>query len=68
MFTVGGGIHCGLGAPLARLEAQLAFPVLLSRYPDLRLVDGAQRRDSLTLRGYDEAERRPCRYVSRDTW
>ena len=52
MLTFGGGIHYCLGAPLARLEAQLAFPALLTRYPNLQLFDGAQRRDSLTLRGY----------------
>jgi cytochrome P450 len=51
-LSFGGGIHYCLGAPLARLEAQLAFPALLTRYPDLQLADGAQRRDSLTLRGY----------------
>jgi len=47
----GGGIRYCLGAPLARLEAQLAFPALLTRYPNLQTSDGAQRRDSLTLRG-----------------
>ena len=51
-LSFGGGIHYCLGAPLARLEAQLAFPALLTRYPNLQLSDGAQRRDSLTLRGY----------------
>ena len=39
-----GGIRYCLGAPLARLEAQLAFPALLNRYPDLQLTGGAQRR------------------------
>ena len=51
-MSFGGGAHYCLGAPLARLEAQLAFPALLNRYPDLELADGARRRDSLTLRGY----------------
>jgi cytochrome P450 len=41
----GHGIHYCLGAPLARLEARVAFETLLSRYPDLRLAVG---RDSLT--------------------
>ncbi len=53
-LSFGGGIHYCLGAPLARLEAQLAFPALLTRYPDLQLADGSERRASLTLRGYLE--------------
>lgn len=51
-MSFGGGAHYCLGAPLARLEAQLAFPALLARFPDLELAEGARRRDSLTLRGY----------------
>lgn len=52
-LSYGGSIHYGLGAPLARLEAQLGFPaLLLATYPDLRLAVDPERRDSLTLRGY----------------
>jgi cytochrome P450 len=51
-LSFGGGIHFCLGAPLARLEAQIAFPALLARYPDLRLTGPPERRDSLTLRGF----------------
>jgi cytochrome P450 len=33
------GIHLGLGAPLARLEAQIVLEALLDRFPGLRLAD-----------------------------
>ncbi len=33
----GGGAHFCLGAPLARAEAQIAIPLLLARFPRLRL-------------------------------
>jgi len=50
-LSFGGGIHYCLGAPLARLEAQVAFPALLSRFPRLALSGDPVRRDGITLRG-----------------
>jgi cytochrome P450 len=37
-FAFGHGAHFCLGAPLARLEARIAFETLLERCPDLRLA------------------------------
>ena len=48
----GGGIHFCLGAPLARLEGQIAIGELASRFPSLEIdVEGAVLRDTVTLRG-----------------
>jgi cytochrome P450 len=38
-LSFGGGKHICLGAPLARLEAQVAVCRLFQRYPDLRLAN-----------------------------
>jgi len=50
--TFGHGIHFCLGAPLARLEAQIATTRLAERLPDVRLSGGdPEWHDSLILRG-----------------
>ena len=53
-LSFGQGIHFCLGAPLARMEAQIAFTTLLQRLPELRLRDSPHSlrwRPSMILRG-----------------
>jgi cytochrome P450 len=46
------GIHYCLGAALARLEGEIAISTLLTRYPELRLLDENPRwQENFTLRG-----------------
>ncbi len=51
-IAFGMGIHFCLGAPLARMEGQIAINTLLQRLPKLALAtDKPEFRQSLTLRG-----------------
>jgi pimeloyl-[acyl-carrier protein] synthase len=53
-LAFGGGIHYCLGAPLARLEAQIAIAALLQRMPGLALAEDAPPlRDNFVLRGLE---------------
>ena len=47
----GAGIHFCLGAPLARLELQVALPILFGRRPGLRLIDPPRFADRYHFRG-----------------
>lgn len=50
-LSFGGGLHYCLGAPLARLEARIAFPALLRAFPGLALAGAPVHRDGLALHG-----------------
>jgi cytochrome P450 len=52
LVAFGGGIHFCLGAPLARLEAQMAVRELASRVPGLEIVGEPERRPSFLIRGF----------------
>lgn len=50
-LSFGHGPHFCMGAALARLEVEVALPLLLRRLPDLELAGEAHFRPSTTLRG-----------------
>jgi cytochrome P450 len=52
-LSFGGGAHFCVGAALARLEAAVAFPRLLARFPMLASAGEPLRRGGLVLRGFD---------------
>jgi cytochrome P450 len=47
-----GGIHYCLGAPLARLEAEVALAGLATRFPGLELAGPGEPRASTVIRGF----------------
>lgn len=56
-IAFGRGIHLCVGAPLARLEGQIAFETLFRRFPGLRLSIPAQElgwKGAAGLRGFPE--------------
>ncbi len=56
-LAFGKGIHACLGAPLARIEGQVAFTSLLERFPNIRLAvprEDLRWRPGTLLRGLDK--------------
>ena len=53
-IAFGRGIHHCLGAPLARIEATIAFEGLLERFSDIELAATPQFKDHVVIRGIRE--------------
>ncbi len=51
--SFGAGLHFCVGAPLARLELQIALPILFARLPDLRLSKPARYANLYHFHGLD---------------
>jgi cytochrome P450 len=61
-LSFGGGAHYCLGAPLARLQAQVAFPKLLQRWGGIELAtDQVRWRRAVNIRGLESL---PIRVVA----
>jgi cytochrome P450 len=52
VLSFGAGIHHCLGAALARLEGQVMFPLLLQRFPDMRLAGEPVHRPGISIHSY----------------
>jgi len=51
-LAFGSGIHYCLGAPLSRLEGQIAIGTIVQRFPDIRLANPVQQwRENMSVRG-----------------
>jgi unspecific monooxygenase len=55
-LSFGAGIHFCIGAPLARLEMQIALPILFERLPDLRLASEPVVKDVYHFHGLERLE------------
>ena len=59
-ITFGAGVHFCLGAPLARLELEIAVDRLVRAFPDARLASQPRREDGFVIRGYETVELVRC--------
>ena len=57
--TFGAGVHFCLGAPLARLELEIAVDRLTRAFPEADLVADPEREDGFVIRGYETVELSP---------
>lgn len=55
-LAFGAGLHFCIGAPLARLELQIALPILFARLPGLRLKQPPVVRDAYHFRGVERLD------------
>ncbi|NJP79902.1 cytochrome P450, partial [Streptomyces sp. AA8] len=51
-LTLSGGAHFCLGAGLARMQAEIALPAVLRRFPAIALASEPTFRDQLVQRGF----------------
>ena len=54
--SFGAGIHFCIGAPLARLEMEVALPILFRRLPHLRLAGPPVYRDAYHFHGLERLQ------------
>lgn len=52
-LSFGAGVHFCLGAPLARIELQTSFGMLLERFPEMELIEEPKWKPGFVLRGLE---------------
>ena len=51
-ISLGAGVHYCLGAPLARAELDIGFTTLLTRLPNMELVEEPEYHPTFVIRGF----------------